>query len=172
MLMDARAVQHESTATDADPGGRVRTLWDCDLHRDTRVDGLPLDGMQEVWGSNLHSSTGQRHNSKTRRLGTAAKYSSGERMRARTHLRVGPSYGAATAGMGCGSAEPRAASGAVTRMGSSSFALVTTWPRWRSGVRGAADPGLTLAAFADGQPAAGRAVCGLPCRSAMPPWCA
>jgi hypothetical protein len=27
------------------------------------VDGLPLDGMQEVWGSNPHSSTGQAHNS-------------------------------------------------------------------------------------------------------------
>jgi hypothetical protein len=28
-----------------------------DLQRWTAVDGLPLDGMQEVWGSNPHSST-------------------------------------------------------------------------------------------------------------------
>jgi hypothetical protein len=31
---------------------------------ETLVDGLPADGMQEVWGSNPHSSTGQKHNSK------------------------------------------------------------------------------------------------------------
>ena len=90
MLMDARAVQHEITATDADPGGRVRTLWDCDLHRDTRVDGLPLDGMQEVWGSNPHSSTGQRHISKTWAASTAGKYRSGKRLRCRTPVRIGP----------------------------------------------------------------------------------
>jgi hypothetical protein len=41
----------------------VRTSWDGDLRLYTCVDGLPLDGMQEVWGSNPHSSTaGQRHN--------------------------------------------------------------------------------------------------------------
>ena len=55
----------------------------------------------------------------------------------------------------------------MTRMGSLSFTVVTTWPRWRSGVRGAADPGLPLAAFAGDQPApgacgwAGRADAGL-----------
>jgi len=35
----------------------MRTFWDGDLHRWTRVDVLPLYGMQEVWGSNPHSST-------------------------------------------------------------------------------------------------------------------
>ena len=54
-------VQHESTATGLDAGGPERTRGDGDLHRDTQVDGLPLDGMQEVWGSNPPSSTaGQR----------------------------------------------------------------------------------------------------------------
>jgi hypothetical protein len=52
----------------------VRTSWDGDLRLYTLVDGLPLDGMQEVWGSNPHSSTGQRHNSKAGRACTAAKY--------------------------------------------------------------------------------------------------
>ena len=50
-------VQHESTATCLDSGGLMRTSWDGDLRRWTRVDGLPLYGMQEVWGSNPHSST-------------------------------------------------------------------------------------------------------------------
>ena len=50
-------VQHESTATDPDLGGLECTLRDGDLHRCTAVDGLPADGMQEVWGSNPHSST-------------------------------------------------------------------------------------------------------------------
>jgi hypothetical protein len=50
-------VQHESTATDLDRSGLVRTFWDGDLHRWTAVDVLPLYGMQEVWGSNPHSST-------------------------------------------------------------------------------------------------------------------
>ena len=52
-----RVVQQESTSTGLDAGGPKRTREDGDLHRDTRVDGLPLDGMQEVWGSNPHSST-------------------------------------------------------------------------------------------------------------------
>ena len=46
------------------------TLEDGDLPRWTRVDVLPLDGMQEVWGSNPHSSTGKRRNSKTRTQGS------------------------------------------------------------------------------------------------------
>jgi hypothetical protein len=46
-----------STATGADARGLVETREDGDLHRDTRVDVLPADGMQEVWGSNPHSST-------------------------------------------------------------------------------------------------------------------
>ena len=52
-----RVVQQESTATGLDSGGLVRTSWDGDLRLYTLVDGLPLDGMQEVWGSNPHSST-------------------------------------------------------------------------------------------------------------------
>jgi hypothetical protein len=35
----------------------MRTFWDGNLHRCTSVDVLPLYGMQEVWGSNPHSST-------------------------------------------------------------------------------------------------------------------
>jgi len=58
-------VQQESTATGVDAGGPEWTRADGGLHRDTRMDGLPLDGMQEVWGSNPHSSTGQRTKSKT-----------------------------------------------------------------------------------------------------------
>ena len=50
-------VQQESTATGADLTGPVRTLWDGDLHRCTAVDVLPVDGMQEVRGSNPLSST-------------------------------------------------------------------------------------------------------------------
>ena len=74
-------------------------------------------------------------------------------MRTRTHLRVVLSYRAAAAGTGRGLVEPRRLSIAVTRIGSSPFPLMTTWPRWRSGVRGPADSELTLAAFADGQSA-------------------
>jgi hypothetical protein len=50
-------VQQESTATGLDSGGLMRTFWDGDLHRWTAVEVVPLYGMQEVWGSNLHSST-------------------------------------------------------------------------------------------------------------------
>ena len=53
----------------------MRTSRDGDLRGWTRADVLPADGMQEVRGSNPLSSTGQRRNSKTRPLGTAAKYS-------------------------------------------------------------------------------------------------
>ena len=49
-------VQQESTATGLDAGGPEWTRADGDLRGWTRVDGLPLDGMQEVWGSNPHSS--------------------------------------------------------------------------------------------------------------------
>src|ERR1035438_906110 len=52
-----RAVQQRSTATCLDSGGLLGTCRDGDLRRWTSVDGLPLDGMQEVWGSNPHSST-------------------------------------------------------------------------------------------------------------------
>ena len=50
----------KSTGTRPDPGGLECMLQDGDLQRWTRVDGLPADGMQEVWGSNPHSSTGQK----------------------------------------------------------------------------------------------------------------
>jgi hypothetical protein len=50
-LAGMAAVQQESTATGADAGGRARTREDGDLHRWTRVDVLPPDGMQEVSGS-------------------------------------------------------------------------------------------------------------------------
>jgi hypothetical protein len=59
--MRLRVVQHRSTATGADLGGLVRTLRDCDLHRCTAVDVLPLNGMQEVRGSNPRSSTQVKH---------------------------------------------------------------------------------------------------------------
>ena len=57
LLRTVGGVQHESTATCLDSGGLVRTLRDGDLHRWTAVDVVPLYGMQEVWGSNPHSST-------------------------------------------------------------------------------------------------------------------
>jgi hypothetical protein len=50
-------VQQESTATGADLAGLVCTLWDGDLREQTLVDVLPVDGMQEVRGSNPLSST-------------------------------------------------------------------------------------------------------------------
>jgi hypothetical protein len=50
-------VQQESTATGADLTGQAHTSWDGDLHRRTSVDVLPVDGMQEVRGSNPRSST-------------------------------------------------------------------------------------------------------------------
>jgi hypothetical protein len=56
-----RVVQQESTATGLDPGGLGCTSRDGDLRLRTPVDGLPLDGMQEVWGSNPHSSTQLNH---------------------------------------------------------------------------------------------------------------
>jgi hypothetical protein len=64
-LAGPAAVQQESTATGLDAGGPEWTREDGDLRLYTLVDGLPLDGMQEVWGSNPHSSTGQKHNSKS-----------------------------------------------------------------------------------------------------------
>jgi hypothetical protein len=59
------AVQQESTATGPDCGGLVRTSWDGGLRRWTVVDALPADGMQEVRGSNPHSSTGKSDKSKS-----------------------------------------------------------------------------------------------------------
>ena len=56
-VRERRFVQQESTATGADLTGLVRTLWDGDLHRSTRVDVLPGDGMQEARGSSPLSST-------------------------------------------------------------------------------------------------------------------
>ena len=75
--VEARDCKHESTATGLDSGGLMRTSRDSDLHRCTSVDVLPLYGMQEVWGSNPHSSTpGQKYNSKSRAHGSRAWYSS------------------------------------------------------------------------------------------------
>ena len=57
------AVQHESTATHPDRGGRAGTREDGDLRGWTQVDVLPPDGMQEVSGSSPLSSTpGQTEN--------------------------------------------------------------------------------------------------------------
>jgi hypothetical protein len=67
-----RWVQQESTATGPDGGGQKRTFQDDDLRRWTVMDVLPADGMQEVWGSNPHSSPLQKHNSN----GSNAAYSS------------------------------------------------------------------------------------------------
>ena len=57
LRLDGGAVQHGSTATGADGGAPWETRRDGDLRGWTRVDVLPPDGMQEVWGSNPHSST-------------------------------------------------------------------------------------------------------------------
>jgi hypothetical protein len=56
-------VQQGSTATSADEGRRRCTFRDGDLRERTPADVLRGDGMQEVWGSNPHSSTVQRLNS-------------------------------------------------------------------------------------------------------------
>ena len=63
LLAGMAAVQHGSTATHPDAGGRAGTREDGDLHGWTRVDVLPPDGMQEVSGSSPLSSTGQKRNS-------------------------------------------------------------------------------------------------------------
>ena len=55
-------VQQEGTATGRDHGGLAGTREDGDLHRDTAMDVLPPDGMQEVSGSSPLSSTGQKRN--------------------------------------------------------------------------------------------------------------
>jgi hypothetical protein len=52
-----RAVQHGSTATGPDRGESWWMPQDGDLREGTRVDVLPVDGMQEVRGSNPLSST-------------------------------------------------------------------------------------------------------------------
>jgi hypothetical protein len=57
LLAGMAAVQHGSTATHPDAGGRAGTREDDDLHGWTRVDVLPPDGMQEVSGSSPLSST-------------------------------------------------------------------------------------------------------------------
>jgi hypothetical protein len=58
-LRGTGAVQHGSTATHTDRGGRAGTQEDGDLRGWTRVDVLPPDGRQEVRSSNLLSSTGE-----------------------------------------------------------------------------------------------------------------
>jgi len=70
----AADAQHASTATGADWRALQRIPWDGDLRRWTPVDGLPADVMQEVWGSNPHSSTSQFKaiNSNKRRPGARA----------------------------------------------------------------------------------------------------
>ena len=52
-----RVVQQESSARHLDAGGSAYTSGDGDLRLCTLVDGLPLDGIQEFWGSNPHSPT-------------------------------------------------------------------------------------------------------------------
>jgi hypothetical protein len=86
-------VQQESTATGADLTGLVRTIWNGDLHRRTAVDVLPVDGMQEVRGSNPLSSTGQKRNSNT----SNGEYSSKVQQHGRRYLRPGqPGSGSAS----------------------------------------------------------------------------
>jgi hypothetical protein len=115
---------------------------------------------KRVWGSNLHSSTQVRDI--IRKPEGSVQQRSTAAATAREPARTPLSGRAFPRGGGCwhGPAGTRAACSAVTRMGSWSFTVVTTWPRWRSGVRGAADRGLTLAVFADGQPAPHRASTG------------
>ena len=57
LLAGMAAVQHGSTATHPDAGGRAGTREDGDLHGWTQVDVLPPDGVQEVSGSSPLSST-------------------------------------------------------------------------------------------------------------------
>jgi hypothetical protein len=105
-LAGVGAVQHGSTATHADRGGRVGTREDGDLRGWTWVDVLPPDGMQEVSGSSPLSSTGQRHNSKYWPQGsgasTAVKYRNGDRLRYRTPVRIRVFLWATAAGMARG----------------------------------------------------------------------
>jgi hypothetical protein len=54
---ELRIVQQGSTATGRDGGGLVCIVRHGDLRLRTPVDGLPLDGMQEVSGSSPLSST-------------------------------------------------------------------------------------------------------------------
>jgi hypothetical protein len=82
-------VQHGSTATHTDKGGRAWTQEDGDLHGWTWVDVLPPDGMQEVRSSNLLSSTQIRSIIRTdRTVSTAVKYSNGGPVGRRTCVRI------------------------------------------------------------------------------------
>jgi hypothetical protein len=58
-------------------------------HRCWSAEVPGLHGMQEVWGSNPHSSTGQKRNSKSRAASTAAKYRNGYASNAAPPARVG-----------------------------------------------------------------------------------
>jgi hypothetical protein len=88
-LAGVGAVQHGSTATHADRGGRVGTREDGDLRGWTWVDVLPPDGMQEVSGSSPLSSTGQKRNSNSRIASTAAKYRNRNPLGCRRSVRIG-----------------------------------------------------------------------------------
>ena len=82
-------VQHGSTATGLYLSGPRWTSRDGDLRGWTWVDVLPVVCKQGVRGSSPLSSTGQRHNSNSRAVSTAAKYRNRDRVRCRTRVRGG-----------------------------------------------------------------------------------
>jgi hypothetical protein len=113
--------------------------------------------MQEVWGSNPHSSTGQKRNSKTQAASTAAKYRNGGRINCRTPVRTGhfPAYGC-WQGLRFQALSGRRRAAQLEGfpvLWSCASCLTSLYGRV-----GATVPRLTLAVCADGQPALWRAV--------------
>jgi hypothetical protein len=98
LLRTAGGVQHGSTATCPDPGGLECTLWDGDLRRWTAVDGLPADGMQEVWGSNPNSSTQARAINRTSDPTVSDSCTAAKYRNRRTAHQFGSSHRAGQAG--------------------------------------------------------------------------
>jgi hypothetical protein len=58
------------------------------------VDALPADGMQEVWGANPHSSTGQNNNSNESNVAYSSKVQQRRPVGSRTSVLVRSDRGA------------------------------------------------------------------------------
>jgi hypothetical protein len=120
-------------------------------HRCWSAEVPGLHGMQEVWGSNPHSSTGQRYNSKAGTASTAAKYcNSGPQETPRVCSDPGPSS-ARSAGRVPGL---RLLPEAVKLLSCENVLVPSPLDSCHTRLRnrsGRAFPALTLGAFAEGQ---------------------
>ncbi len=85
-----------------------------------------IHGMQEVWGSNPHSSTDQKRKSNVRAASTAAKYSNATAVTVRTRIRSGLTCGPGAAGMVLGFSALGATFNLLTRQKCSFLTCETT----------------------------------------------